>query len=226
MNPGPTAAILAWTILAGLPAAAQQPRPAPPDEVARAVVRADSSGDWGTLLGLAHPDALVRFRAMQIFQLRMLGDTDWPGMESASTDSTVSARWQRARTRQERFMLDSVFQVPSVDSLAHTSPDTVFGRWFRRMRAVSPVDSTTPPAAQPPSYHVVGAVRASDTLAYVVMERAVVQPLGPLPEMFRDFPHQTRQTEVMVMRRQGAEWKSMLDGVGEPFGFSADLVHE
>ncbi|MGH7579835.1 MAG: hypothetical protein ACREM9_06665 [Gemmatimonadales bacterium] len=226
MNQRPTAVVLAWTILAGLPAAAQQPRPAPPDEVARAVVRADSAGDWATLLGLAHPDALIRFRALQTFQLRMLGRTDWPGMESASTDSTVQARWERARTRQERFLLDSVFQVPTVDSLAHTSPDSVFGRWFRRMRVMNAGDSTTAATTQPPPYRVIGAVRASDSLAYVVMERAVEQPLGPLPEMFRDFPHQTRQTEVMVMRRQGAEWKSMLDGVGETFGFSADLVHD
>jgi hypothetical protein len=73
---------------------------------------------------------------------------------------------------------------------------------------------------------VIGAVRASDTLAYVVVERPVVQPLGPMPQMFRDFPHETYQTEVMVMRRHASEWRSMLDGVGEPYGLGAALGPE
>jgi hypothetical protein len=225
---GPTVATLVWTILAGSGAgvAAQQQRPAPPDDVARAVVRADSAGDWATLLRLAHPDALTRFRARETFQLRMLGSTDWPGMESMEPDSTVHARWERARNRQERYLLDSVFQVPTVDSLAHTAPDSVFARWMRRMQMVRGGDSTGSPASQPPPYRVIGAVRANDTLAYVVMERPVVQPLGPLPEMFRDYPHETQQTEVMVMRRQGREWKSMLNGVADQLGISMDLVHD
>jgi hypothetical protein len=72
---------------------------------------------------------------------------------------------------------------------------------------------------------VIGAVRANDTVAYVVVERAVEQPLGPMPEMFRDFPRETQQADVMVMRRYGLEWRSMLDGVGDAFGFSLDLEH-
>ena len=109
----------------------QQPPALPPDEVARAVVRADSAGDWATLIRLAHPDALVRFRGMQTFQLGMLGGTAAPGDDSLPADSTLQMRWQQERSRQERFLLDSVFRVPTVDSLAHTSPDTVFARWVR-----------------------------------------------------------------------------------------------
>jgi hypothetical protein len=213
------------------PAVAQRQLAAPPEKVARAVVRADSAGDWATLLRLAHPDALVRFRGLQTFQLRMLGTAEWPakdslGIDSLGADSTVQARWQRARSRQVRFMLDSVFQVPSVDSLAHTSPDTVFARWFRGTRVTTAADSAATTPKRPPLYQVIGAVRASDTLAYVVVVRPVVQPLGPIPEMFRDFPRETHQTEVMIMRRIGREWRSMLDGVGEPYGYSADLGHE
>jgi hypothetical protein len=219
------AAALAWAILAALaPAlAAQQQRPAPPEKVARMVLQADSAGDWATLLRLAHPEALTRFRALQAFQIQMLG-ADWPETEAMRSDSTPQARWHRTRARQERYLLDSVFQVPTVDSLAHTSPDSVFARWVRSAGAA---DSAEPAPGRRHRYRVVGAVRASDTLAYVVMERPVEQPLGPIPEMFRDFPHETRQTEVMVMRRQGREWKSMLDGVGESaLGFDADLVHQ
>ena len=218
--------------------AAQQKKPAaaPPEQVARAVIHADSIGDWAALVRLAHPDALVRFRGLQTFQLRMLGRAEWPmmdslaldslGMDSLGVDSTVQARWQRARTRQMRFMLDSVFLVPTVDSLAHTLPDTVFARWFREARAASGNDSAAPAPKRPPAYRVIGAVRASDTQSYVVVVRPVVQPLGPMPEMFRDFPRETHQTEVMIMRRYGKEWRSMLDGVSEPYGYNADLGHE
>jgi hypothetical protein len=217
-------------------AAQRRPAVAPPERVARAVVHADSTGDWVGLLRLAHPDALVRFRGLQTFQLRMLGSAELPvmdslgvdslGVDSLGVDSTVQARWQRARTRQVRFMLDSVFLVPNLDSLAHTSPDTVFARWFRGTRAAGAVDSAATAPKRPPPYRVIGAVRASDTLAYVVVVRPVVQPLGPIPEMFRDFPRETHQTEVMIMRRHGREWKSMLDGVSEPYGYDADLGHE
>jgi hypothetical protein len=123
-------------------------------------------------------------------------------------------------------MLDSVFQVPDVDSLAHTSPDSVFARWVRWTRAVKAGDSGATAPTRPAPYRVIGAVRASDTLAYVVVERPVDQPLGQMPEMFRDFPRETHQMEVMVMRRQGREWRSMLDGVGGSFELSADLEHE
>lgn len=233
MKPRLSRTILVMAILPAIApgSAAQQQPVAPPEQVARAVLQADSTGDWVALLRLAHPDALVRFRGLQTFQLRMLGSAEWPvtdslGTDSLGVDSTLQARWQRARTRQVRFMLDSVFQVPNVDSLAHTPPDTVFARWFRGTRAVSPDDSAATAPKGPPAYRVIGAVRASDTLAYVVVERPVVQPLGPIPEMFRDFPRETHQTEVMIMRRHGREWRSMLDGVGEPYGYSADLGHE
>ena len=212
-------------------AAQRKPPAAAPEQVARAVVRADSTGDWVALLRLAHPDALIRFRGLQTFQLRMLGNTEWPamdslGMDSLGVDSTVQARWQRARTRQVRFMLDSIFLVPSVDSLAHTSPDTVFARWFRASRPASADESGAAMPKRPPSYRVIGAVRANDTLAYVVVVRPVVQPLGPIPEMFRDFPRETQQTEVMMMRRHGRQWKSMLDGVVEPYAYGGDMGPE
>lgn len=211
-------------LLAGVatrPAAQQEPI-APPDEVARAVLRADSAGDWATVLGLAHPDALARFRARQVFQLRMLGAHGWAAVEAGS-DSSAEARWQEVRGRQERFLLDSVFQVPDADSLARTSPDTVYARWVRGLLARSGSD-TTAPGPRNPGYRVVGAVKASDTLAYAVMERPLEQPLGPLPQMFRDLPKETHMAVVMVLRRYGREWRSMLDGVGESRTLGPELL--
>jgi hypothetical protein len=197
---------------------AQQPAPLPPEAVARAVLSADSAGDWAAVLALAHPEALTRFRARQVFQLRMLAAHGWPAADVAETDSTAEAHWQQVRARQERFMLDSVFQVPDADSLARTSADTVYARWVRGVRARA--DSGT--AA--PGYRVVGAVKASDTLAYVVMERPLEQPLGPLPEMFRDLPRETHMAVVMVLRRHGRDWRSMLDGVGESLPFGSEML--
>ncbi len=221
-------------------ASAQQGRAAPPEEVARAVLRADSAGDWASVLRLAHPEALLRFRGRQVFQLRMLGTPGWPAADSASAgtvadsveadsldaDSTIQARWQRVRERQERFLLDSVFQVPDVDSLARTSPDTVYARWTREMHARSEGDSTAHRPRERAAYRVVGAVKESDTLAYVVMVRPLEQPLGPLPEMFRDLPRDTHLAVLMVMRRHRSEWRSMLDGVGESLGPNASLLPE
>ncbi len=225
MNDRLTAAVIAALVVGGVfsPAECQQPPALPPDEVARAVLRADSAGDWARLIRLAHPDALVRFRGMQTFQIRMLGGTTERVGDSLPADSTFQLRWQLERTRQERFLLDSVFRVPTVDSLARSAPDTVFARWVRASHAPAG-DSTNTSAPRPPA-RVIGAVRANDTVAYVVVERAVEQPLGPMPEMFRDFPRETRQADVMVMRRYGLEWRSMLDGVGDAFGFSLDLEH-
>jgi hypothetical protein len=205
------------------PAAPQQ-APVAPDEVARAVVRADSAGDWAALLRLAHPDALVQFRAVQVFQLGMLS-ADRYGAELPGMDSSSHARWTQALARHERFLLDSIFQVPTVDSLAHTSPDTVFARRVRQSFAAGE-DSADAVAPREPMYRVVGAVQAHDTLAYVVLVRTLKQPLGPVPELFRDHPRETQQTEVMVLRRHGREWRSMLDPVSHSYGQVALAEHE
>ena len=216
--------LVALALLAAAAArpAAQQQAIAPPEEVARAVLRADSAGDWAAVLALAHPDALARFRARQVFQLRMLGAHGWPAVETES-DSSAEVRWQEVRGRQERFLLDSVFQVPDADSLARTSPDTVYARWVRGLLARDAADSSAP-MPRSGGYRVVGAVKASDTLAYAVMERPVEQPLGPLPQMFRDLPKETHMAVVMVLRRHGREWRSMLDGVGESRGLGPELL--
>ena len=44
--------------------------------------------------------------------------------------------------------------------------------------------------------------------------------------MFRDLPRETHMAVVMVMRRYGREWRSMLDGVGESVPFGPELLYE
>ena len=149
-----------------------------------------------------------------------------PGADSPSADSSVQARWQRVRKGQQRFLLDSIFQVPDVDSLARTSPDTVYARYARALQAWSAGDTSTQRSPERPPYRVVGAVQASDTLAYVVMERPLVQPLGPMPELFRDLPRETHTAGLMVMRLHRREWRSMLDGIeGEASALAGGLLH-
>jgi hypothetical protein len=196
---------------AGSAAAAQHAPPLPPDEVARLVLRADSSGDWATLLRLAHPDALIRFRALQTWQVHFLSVGAGPEVDSAALD-TSQTHLRETLTRRERFLLDSVFQVPDVDSLAHTSPDSVLARW---VRAAGPGDSAAGRPPRHPTYRVIGAIRESDTLAYVVVVRSLHQPLGLMPEMFRDFPREEYQPDVMTMRRHGGEWRSMLEPLSD-----------
>jgi hypothetical protein len=44
--------------------------------------------------------------------------------------------------------------------------------------------------------------------------------------MFRDLPRETQMAVVMVMRRLGREWRSMLDGVSEAVSFGPELMYE
>jgi hypothetical protein len=176
--------------------------------VARAVLSADSSGDWATLLRLAHPDALRQFRALQVFQLRMMGDTARPPGDTFEVDSAQHRRFAERRMEYQRTVLDSIFLVHDVDALARLPADTVFARW---MRAVHPSDSTRP-AGPRSSARLVGVLPANDTLTYAVVVRSIPRLPGPMPEPLRDLPQPEENPEVMVLRRLGDEWRSMLTG--------------
>ena len=179
-----------------------------PDSVARAVLVADSASDWMALLRLAHPDALRQFRSLQVLQLRLLGDTaSAPGQAVDSSDSTQRREFAERRVQVQRAMLDSVYHVRDVESLARLMPDSVAARWLRATRA-----RTDTAAAPVPRARFVGVLRVDDTLAYAVVVRAVPRPAGPVPEALRDMVQQEERPEVMVLRRTTAGWRSMLDG--------------
>jgi len=204
---GPSrAVVITVLLLAG--ASAHGGAQTDPAAVARAVLAADSSGDWATLLRLAHPDALRQFRALQVFQLRMMGDTARPPGDAFEVDSVQHRRFAQRRMEYQRIVLDSVFRVPDVDALARLPSDTVFARW---MRALETDDSAR--AGIPRSRaRLVGVLLAGDTLAYAVVVRSIPRLPGPLPQPFRDLPPPEENPEVMVLRRLGDEWRSMLDG--------------
>ena len=197
---------LALLLLAGVSAPVQaQDEPA---AVARAVLVADSAGDWMALLRLAHPDALRQFRSLQVLQLRLLGDTAGTPVQAAdSSDSTQHREFTQRRLQAQRNILDSVYHVRDVESLARLAPDSVAARWLRATRAKADTVATPVPRAR-----FVGVLRIDDTLAYAVVVRAVPRPAGPVPEPLRDVVQQEERPEVMVLRRIAAGWRSMLDG--------------
>ena len=200
------AGALALALLAGVGGLARaQDEPA---SVARAVLVADSAGDWVMLLRLAHPDALRQFRSLQVLQLRLLGDTaGTPAQAADSSDSTQHREFTQRRLQAQRNILDSVYHVRDVESLARLAPDSVAARWLRATRAKA--DTVTAPV---PRARLAGVLRVDDTLAYAVVVRAVPRPAGPVPEPLRDVVQQEERPEVMVLRRIAAGWRSMLDG--------------
>jgi hypothetical protein len=178
-----------------------------PGDVARSVLVADSAGDWVTLLRLAHPDALRQFRSFQVLQLRLLGDTAGVAAQAAdSSDSTQHREFAERRVQTQRAILDSVYHVPDVETLARLAPDSVAARWLRATRIR---DSAAIPV---PRARYVGLVRVDDTLAYAVVVRTVPRPAGPVPEPLRDVIQQEERPEVMVLHRLATGWRSMLDG--------------
>ena len=179
-----------------------------PADVARQVLAADSTADWATLLRLAHPDALRQFRGLQVLQLRMLGDTAGAASQAAdSSDSTQHREFAERRVRAQRNILDSVYHVRDVESLARLAPDSVAARWLRAARARNDTTATPVPRAR-----FVGVLQVDDTLAYAVVVRTVPRPTGPVPEPLRDVVQQEERPEVMVLRRLAVGWRSMLDG--------------
>jgi hypothetical protein len=200
-------AVLALALLAAVAGATRAQ--GAPAAVARAVLVADSVGDWAALLRLAHPDALRQFRALQVLQLRLLGDTaSHPDQAAAdSSDSIQHREFTERRIRTQRVILDSVYQVRDVEALARLTPDSVAARWMRAARVRGDTAHAPVPRAR-----LVGVLPADDTLAYAVVVRTVPRPPGPVPEPLRDVTQQEARAEVMVLRRTGAGWRSMLDG--------------
>ena len=165
-----------------------------PDDVARAVLRADSLRDWRSLLALAHPIAIADFKR---FELMRLGD-NVRSRSMLSMDSCMQAQLSRLA----RITLDSVYRVSSAEELAQLSPDTVFTRyhlWYARFAPTAEMDSVM---ARPVRSYV-GHVLANDSTAYGVL----LETYNRLP--FPDWP--AEQSHIMTFRRFGSGWRSMLD---------------
>jgi hypothetical protein len=190
-------------------------------------LKADSSGDWKTMLRIVHPEALVEFRAYKVFQVRMLGEWPWPGMEGMgpALDSVQRDRITRHQARERQRLLDSVFQVASADALARLAPDSVYARWVRGSR--DPVRQGPDFAGSQVQQEVVGAVRANDSVAYVVLERRHRDLPRPDSGPFASLPRSTKTAVVLEVRRWRKEWRTMLEGLGvHDFAYGHDLEHE
>ena len=195
------AALIMLALLAERPAVAQgQYEYGSPEAAADAVLRADSLHDWRLLLALTHPDALKEHKRdqLRIFEL--------PDMPSLPGEGPCMAKHFEA---WRRMLLDSVYRVPSLDSLRNLGPDTVFARdqrfFGRPAKLRAQEDSFVPTRV------ILGHVIADDSTAYVVLE--LRYPVVRLP----DWPR--REAKLMTLRRYQGAWRTMLDpDLGERIG--------
>jgi hypothetical protein len=166
------------------------------DDIAHAVLRADSTRDWRALLFLAHPTAIVEFKESQVRQLSL--DRD----EAFAAAARESRCLQQSMAKWRRLTLDSIYHVPSSAALSQLPPDTVFvlyQRWYARRPSMADMDSLMPHAER----RYVGSVQANDTTAYGILLE--VWKVLPMPE----WP--AEQAQVMTFRRFQGAWRSMLD---------------
>lgn len=171
-----------------------------PEAAAEAVLRADSVHDWRLLLAMAHPDALEEHKRDQLRFFTI------PDMSLLPEDDPCIAKTHEA---WRRMLLDSVYRVPSLDSLRNLAPDSLFARdqrfYGRGAEVRAPGDSFAPTRA------ILGHVLADDSTAYVVLEYRYRGRRLP------DWP--SRQAEIMTLRRYQGAWRTMLDpDLGERMG--------
>jgi hypothetical protein len=199
---------LALLSLACSKVSARPPSPLPisPEQLAAVILAADSAGDWATLLRFAHRDALEEFHRTQV---RMLEPTTFEGLDSCMIGSR-SATFAKQRESHLRFTLDSIFLVPSVDSLKHLTADTAFSRYGQYWARVP----RPPRLPDTPTRKILGGVSGPAGTNYVV----VYEHYATLP--FPEWP--TERTEIMTFRQVAGAWRSMLDGpvqLGSAGGF-------
>jgi hypothetical protein len=166
-----------------------------PEAVAEMVLAADSSGDWRTLLALAHPEGVFKFHqaVMRLFE---------PHLESWSPIDSCMGHVGSAAHREAhlRPVLASVFRVPSVDSLRRLSPDSVFARVGRHRTRASGARTREAHGA---TRKLLGVLLGPRESAYVVIyERYDSLPSPTWPR---------ERTETMTLRKNQGEWRSMLD---------------
>jgi len=166
-----------------------------PDDVVRAVLRADSVNDWHSLLALTHPDAITEFRESTVREFTFDG-SEFPGMPAMSQ----CMKDEMARSR--KFRLDSIYQVASVNELAKLPADSVFARerrWRDRFPRPSPGDARMPQSR----YSYLGHLTLDDSTAYGIL----VETWDRLP--MPEWP--ARRPQVITIRKFGGEWRTMLD---------------
>jgi hypothetical protein len=179
-----------------------------PQAVAAELLTADSSGDWRAVLRIADPQAIVDFRHQQLAMMTLILNPDprQTALMQRALDSTQARMMAAFVSSQRARLLDTVFQVPSFDSLAALPPDSVLARWYRGLsRGWREED---------PHYAIVGTVQPSDAIAYVILELKWNDSLSTAAPAGWSAP----TLRVLVLRKRGAEWRTMLDIVPNPFG--------
>lgn len=164
------------------------------ETVAREVLEADSVHNWRLLLALTHPDALARYRHDRLAEfdaVRFLR----PGSDTC---------FRHQLTEFHSFLLDSVYLVPSLDSLARLSPDSLFARVERYGGGWSHqivVDTLAPTRT------IIGHVQPNDSTAYVVLEERYSH------QRFLGSPE--THAEIMSFKLYHGAWRTLDSGIGQ-----------
>ena len=153
----------------------------------RALLRADSLGDWRSILRIAHPDALREFRESEV---RALSSTQDDSVLMRDISQCVKEKIELANKLQ----LDSVYHVASATELGALPPDTVFARyrrWQARVQNVSPPDTDS----SLPRRRYLGHLSPDDSTAYGIILESWDRP--PMP----DWPAPTATDHGSARRR-------------------------
>ena len=149
----------------------------------------------------------------------MLQSHIWDSMPSPfMSDSVQRRRIRSSLALRESQLLNTVYQVGTVDGLRALPAESVFAR--ERRAATSLIHRWGPERRRPA---IIGAVSQGDTLAFVVL--LVPEWIGPdsMQTMFPMPPRRPSRAEVTTLRRMDGEWRSMMDypGTGTMGGMTA-----
>jgi len=166
--------------------------PGSPEAVVASALQADSVHDGWRLLGLLHPLALLDFRSGRVEALNSRYFGDFPGIDSCV---------MRLQALYTQTQLDSVYRVPSLDSLARTQPESLY---VRAQAYLARFSLPARPDSLRPTSQIHGSLAVNDSLAFVLVhEHYAVRPFPRWPE---------DRAEVYTVRRYRGQWRALLDG--------------
>lgn len=163
-----------------------------PGMVTQRALQAFDTDDWASLVGLAHPQALARFRNLVLCRAR--------NQERMRLDSTVPSVFRHQRTP-----FSIIYGVTSVDQLKMLPTAVMLAGYFRARAALTPSFIAGRDGLFAEN-RIIGTIQDGDSLAYVVFTTSY-RPVTDTAVVTT-----TRLPHVMSLRRSKQGWKVMLDG--------------
>jgi hypothetical protein len=174
-----------------------------PEAVAAALLAADASADWRTVLHLSLPGAVITFKQREVEQLRLAPGGD--ARQDSVLEQAIDSMWGRQLlgfiNARRTWLLDSVYRVPTIDSLSALPADSVLARWYQ--------SRLTHPRPTHTRYLIRGVAQPSDTVAYVVLELTLTGTTYATDDAAPERPH----FSVLMLSKVEGEWRTTLDVV-------------